>query len=154
MSAKTNGKNREDAPRGGLNAAEKAAMKARAAEIKAEARLGKDREAGERALSAAIAEMGDPDRALATRLHGIIAATAPALMPKTWYGMPAWANQEGKVICFFQAAGKFNARYATFGFQHEARLDAGNLWPTSFALIALTPAEEAMIAALVKRAVR
>ena len=137
---------------GGFSAEEKAAMKARAAEMKAEARAGKDREAGEQAIAAAIAEMGDHDRALAARLREIIAAAAPALMPKTWYGMPAWANKDGKVICFFQAAGKFKVRYATFGFQHDALLDAGNMWPTSFALLELTRAEEAKIAALVKQA--
>lgn len=138
----------------GFTAAEKAAMKARAQEMKAEARAGKDRATGEKAILAAIGAMPEPDRAMAQRLHEIITAAAPSLMPKTWYGMPAYANAEAKVVCFFQAASKFNVRYATFGFQHDAKLDAGNMWAASFALIKLTAAEEAKIVALVKQAVR
>jgi uncharacterized protein YdhG (YjbR/CyaY superfamily) len=137
----------------GFTAEEKAAMKSRAMELKAEARASKNREEGEKAILEAIAQMQEPDRSLAKRVHEIVTATAPALLPKTWYGMPAYANADGKVICFFQDAGKFKARYATFGFQHDANLDEGNMWATSFALIKLTSAEEARIAALVKKAV-
>ncbi|MBI5565431.1 MAG: DUF1801 domain-containing protein [Chloroflexi bacterium] len=132
---------------------EKAAMKERAKELKAEARMNKDKAAGESAVLTAIAAMRGSDRAIATRLHAIIKASAPALLPKTWYGMPAYANQDGKVVCFFQAAQKFNTRYATLGFNDTANLDDGALWPTSFALKELTAAEEAKIAALVKKAV-
>ncbi|GAB4484736.1 MAG: DUF1801 domain-containing protein [Anaerolineales bacterium] len=133
---------------------ERAAMKERAKELKAEARMNKDRSEGEKAVFAAIAQMQEHDQFLANRLHELITTSAPELMPKTWYGMPAYANQDGKVICFFQAASKFNVRYATFGFQPDANLDEGNLWATSFALKELTPAEEEKIAALVKKAVR
>lgn len=136
----------------GFTDEEKAAMKERAKELKAEERANKDRAAGESDLLAAIAKMKEPDRSMAKRLHEIITASAPALMPKTWYGMPAYAR-DGKVVCFFQSAAKFGARYATFGFQDTAHLDEGNMWATSFALIALTAAEEARIIALVKRAV-
>lgn len=128
-------------------------MKARARELKAEERASKNRAVGEADLLAAIAAMDERDRAMGTRLHAIVTAAAPDLWPKTWYGMPAYAK-DGKVICFFQAAGKFNTRYATFGFSDEAKLDAGALWPTAFALTALTAAEEAKIATLVKKAVR
>ena len=139
----------------GFTAEEKAAMKARAQELKAEARASKDRAEGEKAVLAAIAQMKDPtDRSMGKRIHEIVTAAAPSLMPKTWYGMPAYANADGKVICFFQAAGKFNVRYATFGFQPDAKLDEGNMWAASFALIKLTAAEESKIAALVKKAVR
>jgi uncharacterized protein YdhG (YjbR/CyaY superfamily) len=138
----------------GLTDVEKAAMKARMQELKAEARAGKDRAEGEKAILAAIAAMKEPDRSMGRRLHEIVTAAAPGLMPKTWYGMPAYANQDGKVICFFQAAGKFGVRYATFGFQPDAKLDEGNMWATSFALMKLTAAEEAKIAALVKKSVR
>jgi len=137
----------------GFTDEEKAAMKARAQEMKAEARASKDRAAGESDVLAAIAKMKEPDRSMAKRLHAIITAAAPSLMPKTWYGMPAYANADGKVVCFFQAASKFNTRYATFGFQHDANLDEGNMWATSFALMALTATEEAKIVALVKKAV-
>jgi uncharacterized protein YdhG (YjbR/CyaY superfamily) len=137
----------------GFTDEERAAMKARARELQAEARANQTRAAGERDLLAKIAEMPEPDRAMAARLHELIQASAPALMPKTWYGMPAYANQDGKVVCFFQSAQKFNARYATFGFNDTANLDEGAMWPTSFALKALTPAEEAKISALVKKAV-
>jgi uncharacterized protein YdhG (YjbR/CyaY superfamily) len=137
----------------GFSDEEKAAMKERARELKAEARANKDKAAGESALLAKIAEMPEPDRAMATRLHAIVKASAPALSPKTWYGMPAYANQNGKVVCFFTAASKFQSRYATFGFNDDAHLDEGAMWPTSFALKELTAADEARIAALVKKAV-
>ena len=137
----------------GFTVEEQAAMKERARELKAEARASKDREEGERDLLAKIAEMPEPDRGMARRIHAIVQASAPALAPKTWYGMPAYANQDGKVVCFFQAAAKFNARYATFGFNDVAKLDEGAMWPTSFALKGVTAAEEAKIAALVKKAV-
>jgi uncharacterized protein YdhG (YjbR/CyaY superfamily) len=137
----------------GFTDEEKAAMKARAQELKAEARASKSREEGEKAVLAAIGSMPEPDRSMAKRLHEIITASAPALSPKTWYGMPAYANHDGKVVCFFQAAQKFNTRYATFGFQDTANLDEGDLWPTSFALKELSAAAEARIATLVKKAV-
>lgn len=137
----------------GFSAEEKAAMKARAQELKAEARMSKNRDEGEKAVLAAIAAMPEPERLMAKRLHEIITTSAPILMPKTWYGMPAYANPAGKVICFFQAASKFDTRYATFGFQPEANLDDGNMWAASFALIELTAVEEAKIIALVKKAV-
>jgi uncharacterized protein YdhG (YjbR/CyaY superfamily) len=132
---------------------ERAAMKERAKELKAEERANKNRAAGESAVLAKIAEMQGPDRAMAERLHEIIKASAPALSPKTWYGMPAYANKDGKVVCFFQSAEKFDARYATLGFSDEANLDEGAMWPTSFALKELGATEEAKIGALVKRAV-
>ena len=137
----------------GFSAEERAAMRERAQELKAEARANKDKEAGEKAVLAKIAEMPEPDRAMATRLHEIIKASAPALLPRTWYGMPAYANEDGKVVCFFTPASKFKERYATFGFNAAANLDEGAMWPTSFALKELTAAEEASIAALVKKAV-
>ena len=132
----------------GWTAEERAAAKAYAQEQKAEARGEND----ERAALAAIAAMPEPDRTLAERLHAIIEASAPDLSPKTWYGMPAYAK-DGKVVCFFQSAGKFKARYATLGFSDQANLDEGAMWPTSFALKKLTAADEARIGALVKRAV-
>jgi uncharacterized protein YdhG (YjbR/CyaY superfamily) len=137
----------------GFSEEERAAMKERAQELKAEARMNKDRAAGERAVLAKIAEMPQPDRGLSKRLHAIITASAPDLSPKTWYGMPAYAR-DGKVVVYFQSAHKFKARYATLGFSDEANLDAGAMWPTSFALKKLTAAEEAKIGALVKKAVR
>ncbi len=137
----------------GFSKEEKAAMKERARELKAEARANKNRKEGEREALAAIAEMEEQDRLMAERLHGIITSAVPELMPKTWYGMPAYANSDGKVICFFQAASKFNARYATFGFQHDANLDEGDMWATSFALIDLSSAIEKQIIALMKKAV-
>ena len=137
----------------GFTAEERAAMKERAKELKAEERANKNRAAGESAALAKIAEMQGPDRAMAERLHAIVKASAPALSPKTWYGMPAYANKDGKVVCFFQSAQKFNSRYATLGFSDEANLDEGAMWPTSFALKELTAAEEARIGALVKKAV-
>jgi uncharacterized protein YdhG (YjbR/CyaY superfamily) len=136
----------------GFTAEERAAMKERAKELKAEARANKDKAAGERDLFAKIAEMPEPDRAMAERLHAIITASAPELSPKTWYGMPAYAR-DGKVICFFTPASKFKERYATFGFNADAHLDDGTMWPTAFALTELTADNEARIAALVKKAV-
>ena len=136
----------------GFSAEERAAIKERAKELRAEARAGKDRAAGERAVLAKIAEMPEPDRAMAERLHAIIEESAPVLSPKTWYGMPAYAK-EGKVVCFFQSGQKYNSRYSTFGFQDAANLDDGAMWPTAFALTELTAADEARIAALVKKAV-
>lgn len=136
----------------GFTAEERAAMKERAQELKAEARANKDKADGEIALLAKIAEMAEPDRAIAMRLHEIIKASAPELMPKTWYGMPAYA-MDGNVVCFFQSAQKFKSRYCTFGFNDAANLDEGALWPTAFALTELTAVEEARIAALVKKAV-
>ena len=127
-------------------------MKERAKELKAEARMDKDRAEGERAVLAKIAEMLEPDRSMAQRIHDIIKAGAPDLSPKTWYGMPAYAR-DGKVICYFQSAQKYNSRYSTFGFNDAANLDEGVMWPTAFALKALTAAEEARIVALVKKAV-
>jgi uncharacterized protein YdhG (YjbR/CyaY superfamily) len=132
----------------GFTAEERAAMRERAQELKAEAQ----RADGERAVLAKIAEMQGPDRAMAERLHEIVKASAPALSPKTWYGMPAYAK-DGKVVCFFQSAQKFNSRYATLGFSDKANLDEGAMWPTSFALKELSATEEARISALVKRAV-
>jgi len=134
----------------GFSAEERAAMKERAQELKAAAKKAD----GESAVLAKIAEMPEPERAMAQRLHEIITASAPILSPKTWYGMPAYANQDGKVICFFQSAHKFNARYATFGFNDAANLDEGVMWPTAFALKELTATEEAKIIELVKKAVR
>jgi uncharacterized protein YdhG (YjbR/CyaY superfamily) len=134
----------------GFTAEERAAMRERAKELKAEAQ----RADGERAVLAKIAEMQGPDRAMAERLHEIVKASAPALSPKTWYGMPAYAKEDGKVVCFFQSAKKFNARYATLGFSDEANLDdEGAMWPTSCALKELSATEEAKIGALVKKAV-
>jgi uncharacterized protein YdhG (YjbR/CyaY superfamily) len=140
-------------PSGGLSDQERAAMKERVQELKAEARAGKNRAKGEKDLLAKIAEMPEPDRAMAERLHAIITTVAPELSPKTWYGMPAYANKDGKVVCFFTAASKFEERYATFGFNAVANLDEGAMWPTSFALKELTTDVEEEIAALVKRAI-
>src|SRR5919112_718356 len=136
----------------GFTAEERAAMRERAKELKAEARANKKKAEGESDLLAKIAEMQEPDRAMAERLHEIVKANAPALSPKTWYGMPAYAK-DGKVVCFFQSAQKFKSRYATLGFSDEANLDEGAKWPTSFALKELTAAEEAKIGALVQKAV-
>ena len=137
----------------GFTDEEKAAMRNRAQELKAEARANKNKAEGESAVLAAIAAMQEPDRAMAKRLHAIITASAPALAPKTWYGMPAYANKDGNVVCFFQSAQKFKTRYATLGFSDKANLDEGAMWPISFALKELTTAEEAKIGALVKKAV-
>ena len=139
----------------GFTDEERAAMKEYVQEMKASAQRGPRTEKadGESALLAKIAEMQEPDRAMAKRLHAIIKASAPALSPKTWYGMPAYAK-DGEVVCFFQPAQKFKTRYATLGFSDAANLDEGALWPVAFALKELTPTEEARISALVKRAVR
>jgi uncharacterized protein YdhG (YjbR/CyaY superfamily) len=137
----------------GFTDEEKAAMRERAKELKAEERAKKDKAAGERDVLTKIAEMQEPDRAMAKRLHDIIKSSAPALSPKTWYGMPAYANKDGNIVCFFQASQKFKTRYATLGFSDKANLDEGTMWPTAFALKELTPAEEARIGALVKKAV-
>src|ERR671914_2734503 len=136
----------------GFTDEERAAMKERAKEQKAEARANRQKAEGESDLLAKIAEMQEPDRTMAERLHEIVKASAPALWPKTWYGMPAYAK-DGKVVCFFQSAQKFNARYATLGFSDAANLDEGAMWPTSFALKELSATEEARIGAHVKRAV-
>jgi uncharacterized protein YdhG (YjbR/CyaY superfamily) len=139
----------------GFTDEERAAMKERAQELKAEARgprAKQDKEAGESEVLAKIAQMREPDRAMAKRLHAIIKASAPALSPRTWYGMPAYAK-DGKVVCFFQSGQKFKTRYATFGFSDAANLDEDALWPVAFALKELTAAEEAKIDALVKKAV-
>jgi uncharacterized protein YdhG (YjbR/CyaY superfamily) len=130
----------------GFTAEEKAAMKARARELK-------DKTDGESAVRAAIAAMSPQDRAIAKRLHDLIKAAGPDLTPKTWYGMPAYANKDGKVVCFFRDAGKFKDRYATFGFNDRAKLDDGSMWPVAFALTKLTAADEARISSLVKKAV-
>jgi uncharacterized protein YdhG (YjbR/CyaY superfamily) len=135
----------------GFSDDEKAAMRERVKEQKAEARRGADREAGEQDLLAKIAEMPPADRAMAERIHAIVTANAPDLDPKTWYGMPAYARN-GKVVCFFKAASKFASRYATFGFEEQAHLDDGSMWPTSYALTVLTPADEKKIGDLVKKA--
>ena len=134
----------------GFSAEEKAAMRQRAQEERA----GQSRAEGERTVLEAIAAMAEVDRAMAERLHALITASAPSLAPKTWYGQPAYANQDGKIICFFQPASKFKTRYATLGFNDAAALDDGPMWPVAYALKELTPAEEAKIAALVKQAVR
>jgi uncharacterized protein YdhG (YjbR/CyaY superfamily) len=138
----------------GFTDEERAAMNERAQELKAEARRGPraDKAGGESDVLAKIAQMPEPDRAMGKRLHEIIKASAPTLSPKLWYGMPAYAK-DGKVLCFFQSAEKFNSRYATFSFSDEANLDEGAMWPTSFALKELTATEEARIGALVKKAV-
>ena len=132
---------------------ERAAMQEAARERKAEARAKKDGEAGERDVLAKIAEMPEADRSMASRIHGIVKVSAPTLSPRTWYGMPAYANKDGKVVCFFTPAAKFKERYATLGFNADAHLDEGTMWPTSWALTELTPADEKRIAALLKRAV-
>jgi uncharacterized protein YdhG (YjbR/CyaY superfamily) len=136
----------------GFTDEERAAMKARARELKAEARANKNRAEGERVLLEAIAAMKGPDPAMAERVHAVVQASAPDLWPKTWYGMPAYAR-DGKVVCFFQSAEKFKTRYATFGFSDNANLDSGAMWPTAFALKELTATSEEKIAALVKKAV-
>ena len=138
----------------GLSDQELAALKETVKERKAAARRGpRSREEAEAEVLAKIAEMPESDRSMAERIHEIVKANAPALSPKTWYGMPAYANSDGKLVCFFQAADKFKARYATFGFEPDANLDEGSMWPTSFAVTKLTAEDEARIAALVKRAV-
>ena len=141
-----------ETPAAGWTTEEKAAMKEHARELKAAAKRGADKEAGEADVLAKIAEMPASDRAMAERIHEIVKANAPDLAPRTWYGMPAYAR-DGKVVCFFQAADKFKARYATFGFNDTATLDDGSMWPTSWALTKLTAADEKKIGALVKKAV-
>ena len=136
----------------GFSTDEKAAMRERARELKAESRRNADRADGEHDLLAKIAEMPKSDRVMAERIHAIVTANAPDLEPKTWYGMPAYAR-DGKLICFFKSADKFKSRYATFGFEENARLDDGSMWATSWALTKLTAADEAKIGALVKKAV-
>lgn len=135
----------------GFSAEERAAMRERAKELKAEERANKDRAAGESDLLAKIAEMPEPDRSMAARLHEIVKAVAPSLAPRTWYGSPAYAK-DGQVVCFFQNSQKFNTRYATLGFSDKANLDDGVMWPTSYALKELTATEEARISALVRKA--
>ncbi|WP_312915988.1 DUF1801 domain-containing protein [Stenotrophomonas sp.] len=137
----------------GFTAAEQAAMKERARELKLEAKAGKLRADGEAELLAKVAEMPVAERAMAERLHAIVTATAPTLLPKTWYGMPAYAR-DGKVVLFFQGASKFGARYSTLGFNDSAALDDGAMWPTAYALTTLSPEVEKKITALVKKAVR
>jgi uncharacterized protein YdhG (YjbR/CyaY superfamily) len=149
MSPKTDTKKSTQKSGKGFTAEEKAAMRERAKELKAEANMA---EAEEAAL-AAITAMKEPDRSLAKRIHEIIKANAPGLMPKTWYGMPAYANKDGKIVCFFQTAQKFNTRYSTFGFNDSANLDEGAMWATSFAVKELNADEEAKIKTLVKKAV-
>jgi uncharacterized protein YdhG (YjbR/CyaY superfamily) len=148
MSPKTDTKKSTKASKGGLSDVEIAAMK----ETLKERKAAGNKEAMEKAALDAIVAMAEPDRSMAERIHAIIKENAPSLSPKTWYGMPAYANDEGKVICFFQTAQKFKARYCTLGFDNAAHLDDGAMWPTAYALIKLTPAEEAKIAALVKKA--
>lgn len=149
MSPKKDSQNEGSA---GFTAEERAAMKERARELKAEARASKNKAEGENDLLAKIAEMDEPERSMAARLHAIIQEVAPQLAPRTWYGMPAYAR-DGQVVCFFQSASKFKSRYATLGFSDTARLDEGAFWPTSFALVELTSEVEEQIRALVKKAV-
>jgi uncharacterized protein YdhG (YjbR/CyaY superfamily) len=137
----------------GFTDEEKAAMQERAKELKAEARANKNRADGENDLLAKVAEMPEPERSMAARLHEIVKEAAPDLFPKTWYGMPAYANDQGKIVCFFQGASKFDTRYAALGFNDSANLDDGAMWPTAFALKELTADVEAKIRALVKQAV-
>jgi uncharacterized protein YdhG (YjbR/CyaY superfamily) len=137
----------------GFTAEERAAMKTRAQELKAEARAHKQRADGERDVLSAIAAMAEPDRTIAKRLHAIVGENAPVLSPKTWYGMPAYANKDGKAVCFFRDRQKFKERYAMFGFNDSANLDDGAMWPVAYALTELTAADEKRIAALVRKAV-
>jgi uncharacterized protein YdhG (YjbR/CyaY superfamily) len=150
--SKTAQKVTKKSAKSGLTAEEKAAMRERVRELKAEERWKKDKAAGEEDVLAKIAEMPKSDRAMAKRLHALVKESAPDLMPRTWYGMPAYANEDGKVVCYFQSAAKFKARYATFGFNDSANLDKGAMWPIAFALTELTAAEEKKIGALVKKA--
>jgi uncharacterized protein YdhG (YjbR/CyaY superfamily) len=138
-------------PSKGLSPEELGALKERVKEQKAEARAGKDKATGEADVLAKIAEMTEPDRVMAERIHAIVKASAPDLEPKTWYGMPAYAK-DGKLVCFFTPAAKFKSRYASFGFEDNAKLDDGSMWPTSWALTKLTAADEKRIGALVKKA--
>lgn len=138
---------------GGFSKAERAAMKERAQELKAQGRGGQKKADNEAAVLDAIAEMPDADRGLAERIHALVTANAPELLPKTWYGMPAYANTDGKLVCFFKAATKFEGRYAMLGFEDAATLDAGPMWPVVFAIVEWTPAVEKKVVALVKAAV-
>ncbi len=144
---------KKDKPIKGFSDFERNAMKQRALELRAEERMSKDRAAGEKALLDKVAEMPEPDKGMAKKVHEIVTKNAPSLMPKTWYGMPAYANKAGKVVCFFQSAVKFEARYATLGFSDSANLDDGDMWATSFALKKLTDTEEKKIIQLVRKAV-
>lgn len=137
----------------GFSEAERAAMKARAQELKSQGRSGQKKADNERAVLDAIAEMPDDDRLLAERIHALVTANAPGLLPKTWYGMPAYANANGKVVCFFKAATKFDGRYAVLGFEDAAMLDDGPMWPVVFAIVEWTPAVEKKLGALIKAAV-
>jgi uncharacterized protein YdhG (YjbR/CyaY superfamily) len=148
MPAKASGTSSE-----GFTAAERDAMKQRAAELRAEGKSGAKKADGLQAVLDAIAKMAPEDRVIAERVHATVSTTAPELAPKTWYGMPAYTNADGKVVVFFQAASKFNARYATIGFQHDANLDEGNLWPTSYAVTKLTAADQKQLLALLEKAV-
>jgi uncharacterized protein YdhG (YjbR/CyaY superfamily) len=129
---------------------EQAAMRE---QIKMEARAKKDRATGEEAISKAVAALPEPDRSIASKINEIVSKTAPVLMPRTWYGFPAYANKDGKIVCFFQPSSKFKTRYATFGFQQDAKLDDGNMWPVAFAVTKLTPADEEKIIEFLKKAV-
>lgn len=133
---------------------ELSAMRERGAELRAETKANKSKNDGGRMVLTAIAKMPEPDRTMGKKLHAIITAAAPALTPKTWYGMPAYADKDGKVVCFYQNASKFKYRYSTLGFQDAAKIDDGNMWPVAFALTKLTPADEKKIVALVKKATR
>jgi uncharacterized protein YdhG (YjbR/CyaY superfamily) len=137
----------------GLSADERAAVKERAAELRAQAKAADKREAGLSDVLAAIAKLDDSDQKLASRIHEIVTAAAPTLVPKTYYGMPGWANEDGKIVCFFQPASKFKVRYGTFAFEQPAALDDGTMWPTAWALLEMTPAHEKAITELVKRAI-
>jgi uncharacterized protein YdhG (YjbR/CyaY superfamily) len=138
---------------GGFSDVERAAMKERAKELKAQGRGGQKKVDNERAVLDAIAEMPDADRVIGERIHALVTTNAPELLPKTWYGMPAYANSDGKVVCFFQGASKFDARYATFGFNDAATLDDGPSWPVSFAIVEWVPAVEKQMVSLIKAAV-
>ena len=137
----------------GFSAAERAAMKERAQELKAQGRSGQKQADNERAVLDAIAEMPKADRVIAERIHALVTTKAPGLLPKTWYGMPAYANADGKVVCFFKAAAKFEGRYAALGFEDTAMLDDGPMWPVVFAIVEWTPAVDKKVAALIKTAV-
>jgi uncharacterized protein YdhG (YjbR/CyaY superfamily) len=137
----------------GFSAEERAAMKERAAELRAEGKKGSKKADGLQAVLDRIADMAPDDRALAERVHVVVTSTAPELSPKTWYGMPAYANADGKIVVFFQDSGKFSYRYSTLGFQDTANLDDGDLWPVSYALMAWSPAVEKTVVGLVKAAI-
>jgi uncharacterized protein YdhG (YjbR/CyaY superfamily) len=146
-------KNTEDTKTGVFSDFERKAMQDRAKELRAEAKAGKNREAGEKAIQDAFTKMSDADRVLGKKVHELVSKTAPGLMPKTWYGMPAYANKDGKVVCFFQAGSKYESRYCTLGFSDSANLDDGSMWSASFALVKLGAAEEKKIIELVKKAI-